>query len=101
MQELRERYKREPWGSRAKNRNDFYIIEMLRRICRSTGWKDLTYEDVECMNQSKTIDYVDDICDLMQDVNAKPWDVAPGSSSEMSVKDIEESLDSMSNRFGK
>jgi len=101
MQELRERYRREPWGSKAKNRTDFYIIEMLRRICRSTGWKDLKYEDVECMNQSSTIEYRDDICDLMQDVDAKPWDIAPGSSKDMSANSVQESLDKMAEKFGK
>ena len=101
MQELRERYRREPWGSRAKNRTDFYMIEMLRRICKSTGWKDLKFEDIECMNSSNTIEYRDDICDLMQDVNAEPWHIPPGSSRDMSTDTVQKSLDNMANRFGK
>jgi hypothetical protein len=101
MQELRERYRREPWGSKAKNRTDFYIIEMLRRICKSTGWKDLKHEDIIGMNMSGTIEYKDDVCDLLQDINAKPWDIAAGSSKDMSTHSVQKSLDNMSDRFSK
>ena len=90
--ELRERFKREPWGSKAINRSLWHIMEMLRRICRSTGWESMTIDDIESMNPSKSIEYRDDICDLLMNVNAKPWEIPQGSSRAIAAQQSLERL---------
>jgi hypothetical protein len=94
--ELKERFKREPWGSKSINRSLWHIIEMLRRVCRANGVENMSVDDIEPMNPSNTIEYRDDICDLLNHVDAKPWDIAPGSSraimTQLAAARIEDKL---------
>ncbi len=74
----------------------WHIMEMLRRVCRANGIENMSVDDIQPMNPSNSIEYRDDICDLLNDINAKPWDIAPGSSgailAQLSAKRLEDNI---------
>ena len=84
--ELKERFSREPWGSKARNTQYQATIHLLNMIASQVKSSDPNF--TEHFRQSRTAEVKDNVKDLLLDPDTNEFEFAPDSLEAMKYQQI-------------